>query len=1000
MPHIATSWLTPAAGAAAARCHAVHVRLPDGADAELMSRSLDAAVRAWWGGDATERLPRLWCERVPVDRASGDDRVRAEAGRALHPRDEPFRAVLLAFTDGQAELVVVAHRERLDAESLHLVAAVLTGRLSHDQVRPATPEDPGEAHGATAEAWRAAECAAGLEWATRDGSAGGGTGRVAVELAAGSADAGASLAVAAAIVLARFEGQDRPLLGVLRNRRDRPAGALGAFDTGTLLAPDLSGAVGTADLLAGAAQALDGRGGRCGADRYADLVRRAGGGVTVGVVVAGAEAGGGAEYGDGAEGGGGAGRGEGPERATPYADGHAYTACQSAPFPLTVVPGRTAAGLPQLIVHHRLDAVDAESAARFARHVAFVHEQLATGGSLAPGSVQLLDPEETARTVQLGFSEATLAWTPERIDTVFAARAAERPDAVAVTCEGQALTYAELDGRATRWAAALRDGGAVAGDRVGICLDRSLDLVVAMLAVLKADCVYVPMDPAYPADRLAYTARDAELRAVVTTLGTFPRSGGTWWVRPEELEARGSGPDRVPDAAERAPEEAAYVIYTSGSTGRPKGVVVPHRNVVALLAATRDDFGLGPDDTWALFHSSAFDFSVWEVWGALLTGARLVVVPFWISREPEEFHALLRAERVTVLNQTPSAFAQLTAADRRSAERLAVRLVVFGGEALDPRPLRAWFDRYPEERCRVVNMFGITETTVHVTARTVTRREALSGSRSVGRALPGWHLYVLDELRRPVPAGAPGEIYVGGEGLALEYLGRPELTRERFVPDPFTGGRMYRSGDRGRLRPDGSLDHLGRLDSQVKVRGFRIELDEIRTVLLEAPDVVAAAVVVEGGDSGDAAQARLAAYVVLGPGGDPAEVRRRAQSVLPAHMVPASLTAVPALPLTANGKLDTRKLAGHAERPAPPVPAAPDDRGTGLAAGLTSLWEELLGVPVAGDDNFFLLGGNSLLAVRLTAAMRERGMPSLRLRELYLNPTVTRLTRVLEGSDT
>ncbi|MFF1691886.1 MULTISPECIES: amino acid adenylation domain-containing protein [unclassified Streptomyces] len=979
MPHLDSSWLAPAAGAAVARCHAVHVHVPDGVDAELMSRSLDDAVRAWWGGDATVKPPRLWRERVPVDRAAGDYRVRAEAVRALDPRDEPFRAVLLEFADGQAELVVVAHRERLDAESLRLVAAVLTGRLRHEQVRPVEPDDPGEAHGETVEAWRSAECTAGLEWATRAEWASGGTGRIALELPAGTADVGATLAVAAGIVLARLEGQERPLLGVVRTRRDRPAGALGAFDTGTLLALDLSGAVDTAGLLARAAEAFDGRGGRCGADQYAGLVRGAGGGVTMGIL-------------DGAGG------------ETPYGDGHGYTACQGAPFPLTVVPGRTATGAPELVVHHRLDEVDTESAARFARHIAFVYGQLnGTTGRRMPCDIGLLSEDETLLAAELGVSEKQLEWIPERIDAVFAARAAERPDAMAVTFEGRTLTYAELDGRAARWAAALRGGGVGAGERVGICLERSLDLVVAMLAVLKADCVYVPMDPAYPADRLAYTAGDAGLRAVVTTLDTFPRADGTWCVRPEELEARGDGLGGVVlEEGERASEEAAYVIYTSGSTGRPKGVVVPHRNVVALLAATRDDFGLGPDDTWTLFHSSAFDFSVWEVWGALLTGARLVVVPFWVSRSPEEFHALLRTEQVTVLNQTPSAFAQLLEADRRSGEQLAVRLLVFGGEALDARPLRTWFDRYPEDRCRVVNMFGITETTVHVTARTVTRREALAGSRSVGHALPGWSVYVLDEQGRPVPYGVPGEIHVGGEGLALEYLGRPQLTRERFVPDPFTGGRMYRSGDRGRLLPDGSLDHLGRLDSQVKVRGFRIELDEIRTVLLEAPDVTAAAVIVEGGESEDAAQARIRAYVVLGPCGDTDEVRRRAQSVLPSYMAPTSVIAIPALPLTANGKLDTRKLAEHTDVPAPAAPVDPvaalDDHRTGLADSLASLWEELLGVAVGRDDNFFLLGGNSLLAVRLTAAMRDRGMPPLPLRELYLNPTVTRLAQVLESS--
>jgi amino acid adenylation domain-containing protein len=537
---------------------------------------------------------------------------------------------------------------------------------------------------------------------------------------------------------------------------------------------------------------------------------------------------------------------------------------------------------------------------------------------------------------------------------------------------------------------------------VGLCLSRSLDLVVTMLAVLKADAVYVPMDPAHPADRLAYTADDAGLRLVVTDVGAFPATSART-VRPGEVAAAGAGGTLAPPC--RGPAEAAYVIYTSGSTGRPKGVVVPHRNVVALIAATQEDFGLGPDDTWTLFHSSAFDFSVWEIWGPLLTGGRLVVVPYWVSRSPGEFRDLLVQERVSVLNQTPSAFAQLIEADRNHSTPLSLRLVVFGGEPLDTRVLRTWFDRYPESACRLVNMFGITETTVHVTAQTVTRREVLAGSRSVGPALPGWYLYVLDERGRPVPFGAPGEIHVGGAGVALEYLNRPALTAERFLSDPFRGGRIYRSGDRGRLRPDGRLEHLGRLDSQVKIRGFRIELDEIRNVLLDDPAVTAAAVLVAGEGAQDAAAARIDAYVVL-DGDDTAAVRGRAATLLPEYMLPATVTALPALPLTANGKLDTRRLPAPAAPRRTPGPAAADqdlpaahrrsrEPSADLSSQLAEVWEAVLGVPVGPDDNFFSLGGNSLYAVRVAAAMSERRLPSLPMRELYLHPTVRRLAAAL-----
>ena len=383
---------------------------------------------------------------------------------------------------------------------------------------------------------------------------------------------------------------------------------------------------------------------------------------------------------------------------------------------------------------------------------------------------------------------------PARIHDLFAASVAARPDAVAVCHQGESLTYCQLAARSDQLAHGLRAAGVRDGDRVGICLDRSSDLVAAMLAVLKAGAAYVPVEPSYPDHRLAHVTSDAGLGVVITTRATFPApppapapaaaAVGLRLLSPDDLAALGAGA-AGPPASASTPDDPAYVIYTSGSTGRPKGVVIPHANVAALLAATREEFGLGVTDVWSLFHSSAFDFSVWEIWGCLLTGARLVVVPHWVARSPDDFRDLLAGEGVTVLNQTPSAFTQLLHADLARPGALAVRLVVLGGEPLDARVLTAWFDRHPEAECRVVNMFGITETTVHVTAETMTRGLALAGSRSVGRALPGWHLYVLDEAGRLVPPGVAGEIHVGGAGVALGYLNRPELSAERFIPDPF-----------------------------------------------------------------------------------------------------------------------------------------------------------------------------------------------------------------------
>ncbi|MFI1934683.1 amino acid adenylation domain-containing protein [Streptomyces sp. NPDC020330] len=616
-------------------------------------------------------------------------------------------------------------------------------------------------------------------------------------------------------------------------------------------------------------------------------------------------------------------------------------------------------------------------------HVERVHTALAACPPDTPlSALNPLSEAECARQLTLGAPQKAPGPGPlRRVDEAFAAQAAARPRSPALTMGSITLSYAELDGRAEALADGLYAHGVRPGDLVGLCLPRGADLVAAMLAALKADAVYVPLDPEHPADRRERTARDAGVRLTVRDPAVLTGHPP----RPATPRGPATGP--------------AYVIHTSGSTGRPKGVLVPHTGVTALVGSVHDDFGLSPDDTWTCFHSAAFDFSVWEIWGALLTGGRLVVVDHWTSRSPEDFHALLARERVSVLSQTPSAFTQLVAADRTGGALPALRLVVLGGEPLDARPLLGWFDRHPEDRCRLVNMYGITETTVHVTAATVTRREALAGSRSVGRPLPGWSVRVLDPHGRPVPPGAPGEIHVGGAGVALGYLHRPALTAERFVPDVLDpAGRLYRSGDLGRLLPDGTLEHLGRIDDQVKVRGFRIEPGEIRHVLLEDPAVSAAAVTVTGGEGGDAAAVRIDAYVVPAPGAgeEAGPVRERAARLLPPHMVPATVTVLPALPLTVNGKLDAARLptpgARRAPAPAPAAPGVPE----APAAALASIWQEVLGVASVGpDDDFWDLGGNSLYAIRIGTLARERGLPGISLRQLYLTPTLGALSEAL-----
>ncbi|WP_330347951.1 non-ribosomal peptide synthase/polyketide synthase [Streptomyces sp. NBC_00582] len=563
----------------------------------------------------------------------------------------------------------------------------------------------------------------------------------------------------------------------------------------------------------------------------------------------------------------------------------------------------------------------------------------------------------------------------ESLVGLFEARVRETPDAVAVVCGASALTYGELNVRANRVAHALVGCGVGPEAVVALALPRSVELVVGVLGVLKAGAAYLPLDPGYPAARREFMVADARPALVVDDLAALETDGL---------------PVSDPVVGLVA-EHPAYVIYTSGSTGRPKGVVVPHGNVVRLFAATRQWFDFGPDDVWTLFHSYAFDFSVWELWGPLLHGGRLVVVPFETSRSPEAFLRLLAEERVTVLNQTPSAFYQLMQADRENpGTELALRTVVFGGEALEPARLADWYTRHADDAPVLVNMYGITETTVHVTHHPLHAGSVDGAASVIGAAIPDLRTHVLDRWLRPVPTGVVGELYVSGPGLARGYLDRPSLTASRFVADPYgsPGARMYRTGDLTRQRADGSLEYAGRADDQVKVRGFRIELGEIEAVLASHPEVGDVAVVARQDRTDDT---RLVAYVVGGAAGLREYVRER----LPEYMVPAAFVPLDALPLTVNGKLDRRALPEPECTPgaAGRAPRTPEEQV------LAELFAEVLGVErVGADDDFFARGGHSLLATRLVARVRAALGAELELRALFETPTVAGLAAGLTAA--
>jgi amino acid adenylation domain-containing protein len=476
--------------------------------------------------------------------------------------------------------------------------------------------------------------------------------------------------------------------------------------------------------------------------------------------------------------------------------------------------------------------------------------------------------EEWEREEQLRSWNGTEASYPREatIHGLFESEVEARPDAVAVSCGEGSWSYGEVERRANRLAHYLRKRGVGRNELVGLSLGRTAETIEAILGVLKSGGGYMPLDPSYPAERLRFMVTDSGVRHVVATEGTrgkLPEGIETLVLLDVEEEAIGREAATPPER-ESGAGDLAYCIYTSGSTGTPKGVLLEHRNVVRLMVNDRHPFRFGAEEVWSLFHSYCFDFSVWEMYGALLYGGRVAVVPGEVTKDPAGFMDLVEREGVTVLNQTPTYFEELSR-EARGRERSAssVRYVIFGGEALRPAQLGWWRRTYPS--LQLVNMYGITETTVHVTYHEVGEEEIASNRSVIGRPIPTTRTYVVDGAMGLQPKGVSGELYVGGSGLARGYLERPGLTAERFVPDPFGeewGGRLYRTGDLGRWREDGSLEYVGRVDDQVKVRGFRIELGEVEWVLRSHAGVRQAVVVVREDSPGDR---RLVGYVVAEP---------------------------------------------------------------------------------------------------------------------------------------
>jgi amino acid adenylation domain-containing protein len=587
---------------------------------------------------------------------------------------------------------------------------------------------------------------------------------------------------------------------------------------------------------------------------------------------------------------------------------------------------------------------------------------------------------------------------PRCLHELFEAQVDRTPDAVALAFEGQQLTYAELNRQANGVASLLQANGVGPEVVVGLCVERSLDLIVGVLGILKAGGAYLPLDLEHPKLRLALLMEDAHVSILLSQerlRGALPpTSAKLIWL--DQCRQHGAVGREIGNSANQTvPSNLAYVMYTSGSTGKPKAVGITHENVTSWFEGTRAIVHCDANDVWSLFHSYTFDFSVWEIWGALLHGGRLVIVPTWVTRAPDVFYEFLREERVSVLSQTPLALLQLLATRQGASlfDDLSIRVVCCSGEAL-PRDLAV---AVSEANVALWNFYGPTEGTVWVTAHRVHSDALPRPTVPIGAPLPNREVHILDAHLNRVPVNVPGELYIGGQGVTRGYLGAPELTAERLVPDPYShvaGARLYRTGDIVRYSRSGQIEFLGRRDGQVKIRGFRVEVGEVASVLTRHSDVSDSFIVTKRSERGQ----HLVAYVVSRvTGGAPVkELRRFLKQYLPEYMIPSAFVFVDRFPMTVNGKIDTSALPNPFEAGLHgDVPSATSSHPTEEV--LRSLWAEVLNLEdVRTDDNFFDLGGHSLLAAQVVARIRAAFHLDVSLRTFFEMPTVAEMAEWID----
>ncbi|MCD0256726.1 amino acid adenylation domain-containing protein, partial [Xanthomonas melonis] len=654
------------------------------------------------------------------------------------------------------------------------------------------------------------------------------------------------------------------------------------------------------------------------------------------------------------------------------------------------------------------DLFDAATVQRWCAHLVKVLEAMVADDRQAVAAVPLLADFERDQLVRAFNQTASAPVEAATVQALFERQVQQAPSAVAVIHEDRAVSYAELNRQSNQLAHQLIGLGVGPEHRVALCMERGVEMVVGLLGILKAGAGYVPLDPAYPRERLAYIVQDSAPTAILSHIG-LPAAVHDWLqtVAPAQvvlgdaatMERLGALPEHDPAVASDA-HDLAYVIHTSGSTGRPKGVLVEHHSMVNLVAAHVRRCGLGRDDRVLQFASMSFDASVEEIFAPLAAGATLVLRPSLLPPD-STFSQYLRDQRISIV-ELPTAFWHYWVGDAGFEQGLAqtcARLVVIGGEKASADSVARWHHACARHPCQLLNTYGPTEATVYATATLLEPACMASSEPSIGRPIANTQVHVLDAWQQVQPLGVVGEIHIGGQGVARGYLNQPALTAERFIADPFSTdpqARLYRTGDLGRWRADGTLEYVGRNDFQVKIRGFRIELGEIESRLRACAGVREAVVLAREDRPGDP---RLVAYVQADTGAMPAAAAlREALSVaLPDYMVPGAYVTVDAWPVNASGKLDRRAL------PAPDAAAvakqAYEAPATATEARVAEVWSALLGVARIGrHDHFFELGGHSLLATQLVAALRRTIGREVPLRRVFEQPTLSGFCTALAGS--